>query len=401
MLTVDEARRILLDAIAPLEPVDVGLAEAVGRTLAQTVVADRDSPPTDRSAMDGFAVRTDDLPRAEMTLAIRGEIRAGQAAAGIALDPGGAIRIFTGAVVPPGADAVVMVELTAEDAAAGTVRIDERPDPGQNIRKQGEDRRAGETVVPGGTVLRPAEIAALAAVGRARVSVHRPPRVAVISTGDEVVAVDASPEPHQVRNSNAHALAAHLAVLGLSPRYLGIAGDSAPLLDSMIREGLKQDVLILTGGVSVGAYDLVGAALARGGCEVLFHQVAMRPGKPILVARCGATLVLGLPGNPVSAFTGFHVFAAPALRRLMGDPAPVRPAIRATLLGALTRRPGRRTYALGRLEWRDGVPHVTPVSATSSGDVLALPRANAFIVAEGDAHALPAGSEADVEPWPA
>ena len=400
MLTVDEARRVLLDAVVPLAPADCDLAEALGRTLAENVVADRDAPPTDRSAMDGFAVRAADLPAPGRTLAVQGEIRAGQAAAGVDLAPGGAIRIFTGAVIPDGADAVIMVELTAEDAAAGTVRIDERPEPGQHIRRRGEDRRAGETVVVAGTVLRPAEIAALAAVGRARVAVVRAPRVAVISTGDEVVAVDAAAAPHQVRNSNAHALAAQLATLGVTPRYLGIAGDSAPLLDSLIREGLKQDVLVLTGGVSVGAYDLVGAALTRAGCEVLFHQVAMRPGKPVLVARCGATLVLGLPGNPVSAFTGFHVFVAPAIRKLMGDPAPVRRPIRATLSAPLTRRPGRRTYALGRLDWRDGRPVVTPVLATSSGDVLALPRANAFIVAEGDPHALPGGTEVDVEPWP-
>jgi molybdopterin molybdotransferase len=399
MLTVHEARRILLDVVAPLEPAEVDLVHALGHTLAETVVADRDAPPTDRSAMDGFAVRSADLSAPGRTLSVQGEIRAGQTAVGVALAPGSAIRIFTGAVIPAGADAVIMVELTEEDVAAGTVRIEEQPQPGQHIRRQGEDRRAGETVVLAGTVLRPAEIAALAAVGCARVAAVRAPRVAVISTGDEVVAVDAPVAPHQVRNSNAHALAAQLATLGVAARYLGIAGDSAPLLDSMIREGLKQDVLVLTGGVSAGAYDLVGAAITRAGCEVLFHHVAMRPGKPILVARCGATLVLGLAGNPVSAFTGFHVFVAPAIRRLMGDPIPVRPAIRATLSAALTRRPGRRTYALGLLEWRDGRPVVTPVSSTSSGDVLALPRANAFIVAEGDPHALPAGNEVDVEPW--
>ena len=244
-----------------------------------------------------------------------------------------------------------------------------------------------------------AEIAALAAVGRTRVNVVRPPRVAVMSTGDEVVEVDANPAPHQVRNSNAAMLLAQLQSMRVEARYLGIAGDECAALDAMIADGLTGDVVVLTGGVSVGEYDLVGAALIRAGCEVLFHNVAMRPGKPIVAAKRGGCIVLGLPGNPVSAFTGFHVFVAPALRKLLGDPQPVAAPLRATLLEPLRRRPGRLTYHLAHFRWRDGEPFVAPVASASSGDVLSLVRANAFIVSSGDPDAIPAGDEVDVVAW--
>jgi molybdopterin molybdotransferase len=254
-------------------------------------------------------------------------------------------------------------------------------------------------VIEAGQIVRAAEIAALAAVGRTRVTVVRPPRVAVMSTGDEVVEVESNPAPHQVRNSNARMLLAQIQAVGVDARYLGIARDDRGALDAMIADGLTGDVLILTGGVSVGEYDLVGAALIRARCEVLFHNVAMRPGKPIVAAKRGGCLVLGLPGNPVSAFTGFHVFVAPALRKLLGHPAPVAAPLRAMLVGPLRRRPGRLTYQLAHLRWHEGKPLVVPVTSASSGDVLSLVRGNAFIVVPGDAQPIPAGTEVDVVAW--
>jgi len=399
MLDVQAALTRLLDATQPLAPVEVDLAAALGLTLAERVVADRDSPPTDRSAMDGFAVRAADCAAAGRSLVVTGEVRAGQDPGATVVGPGEAVRIFTGGVIPGGADAVVMVELTEEDRVAGTVLVKERAETGQHIRRRGEDLRAGATVIEPGTIVRAAEIAALAAVGRTRVTVVRRPRVAVMSTGDEVVEVESQPLPHQVRNSNASMLLAQLRSMQVEARYLGIAGDQTAALDAMIADGLTGDVLILTGGVSVGEYDLVGATLLRAGCEVLFHNVAMRPGKPIVAAKRGACVVLGLPGNPVSAFTGFHVFVAPALRKLMGNPQPVAEPLRATLIAPLRVRPGRLTYQLAHLVWRDGKPVVSPVTSASSGDVLSLVRANAFIVAPGDAHAIPAGESVDVLAW--
>jgi len=399
MLQVADALKLLLDAVSPLSLIELPLHEVLGLTLADRIGADRDFPPTDRSAMDGFAVRAADCVEPGRSLVVTGEVRAGQDAGAVVVGAGEAVRIFTGGMVPGGADAVVMVEVTEEDRASATVLVRERPEPGQHIRRRGEDIRAGETVIERGTIVRPAEIAALAAVGRTRFKVVRPPRVAVMSTGDEVVESEAVPAPHQVRNSNARMLMAQVREVGAEARYLGISGDERAALDTMIADGLTGDVLILTGGVSVGEYDLVGAALIRAGCDVLFHTVSMRPGKPILAAKRGDCLVLGLPGNPISAFTGFQVFVKPALRKLMGDPQPVAATIRATLLNSLRRRPGRLTYHLAHVRWQDGRPFVTPVASASSGDVLSLVRANAFIIAAGDSQPLPAGADVDVLLW--
>jgi molybdopterin molybdotransferase len=399
MIDVKDALRRLLDEAARLAPRVVPLQDALGLTLAEPVVADRDFPPTDRSAMDGFAVRAVDCTSAGRALTVTGEVRAGQDAASAVVGAGEAVRIFTGGVIPQGADAVVMVEVTEENRADATVLVKERAEARQNIRRRGEDIRAGETVIPPGAIVRPAEIAALAAVGCTSVKVVRAPRVAVMSTGDEVVEAEATPAPHQIRDSNARMLLAQLGSMRVDARYLGIAGDETVALDALIAEGLTSDVLIVSGGVSVGEYDLVGAALGRAGCEVLFHRVSMRPGKPILVAKRGGCLVLGLPGNPVSAFTGFQVFVKPALRKLMGDPQPVAAVLRATLLNPLRRKPGRLTYHLGHLRWHEGKPLVAPVTSASSGDVLSLVRANAFIVAAGDPQPIPAGTEVDVFLW--
>ncbi len=399
MIDVRDALSRLLDAAASLPPVEMTLERALGRTLAETVEADRDFPPTDRSAMDGFAVRAGDAGTEGGTLRVVGEIRAGQDPRGIDVGAGEAARIFTGGVIPKGADAVVMVEATQEDARSGTVLVKEGAASGQHVRRRGEDLRAGEAVVRSGSVLRSAEMAAMAAVGRTRVRVVRPPSVAVLSTGDEVVESEVEPAPHQVRNSNARMLLAELASRRIEARYLGIAKDEPDALRTAIGRGLTGDLLILTGGVSVGAYDHVRDTLAAAGCEVLFQDVAMRPGKPIVAARRGSCLVLGLPGNPVSAFTGLQVFVLPAIRKMMGDPHPLVEPVHARLLAPLSRKPGRLTYHLALLTWRAGEPTVTPVASTSSGDVLSLARANAFIVTAADSAAIPAGAFVGVVPW--
>jgi molybdopterin molybdotransferase len=399
MLEVQEALARLLQAVTPLPPATVPLHEALGWALAERVVADRDVPPTDRSAMDGFAVRAADCSAPGSTLGVIGELRAGEDPASIVVGAGEAARVFTGSVIPRGADAVVMVEQTREDRPGRTVLVKAPPEPGQHVRRRGEDVRAGDAVVEPGAIVRPAEIAGLAAVGRTRVSVVRAPRAAVISTGDEIVEVGRVPAPHQVRNANAAMLLARFHAMRIDARYLGIAGDEREALDALIAEGLSADLLVLSGGVSVGDYDLVESALIRAGCERLFHNVAMRPGKPIVAARRGGCLVLGLPGNPVSAFTCFEVFARPALRKLMGHPQPVAGLIRATLVDRVVRRPGRLTYHLALLSFPDGRPSVAPVKSASSGDVHALVHANAFVVAPGSSDALPAGTEVDVLSW--
>jgi molybdopterin molybdotransferase len=349
--------------------------------------------------MDGFAVRTSDVSGERAMLRVIGELPAGRPAEGVRVGAGEAVRIFTGGVMPEGADAVVMVEVTEESADRSTVVVLERPTPGQHVRRRGEDLMSGSTVLAAGARIDAAAAAALSAVGATRVRVIRPPRVAVVSTGTEIVDADDAPARHQVRNSNARMLVAALHAMRLVPEDLGIVVDEPSRLDEAFARALAADVLLISGGVSVGDYDFVHDALRRAGCEVLFHRVAMRPGKPILAARTRSCLVLGLPGNPVSAFTSFQVFAVPALRRLMGDPDPVAPRLRATLLDGFRGRPGRESYQLARLTWRDGRPLVTPVRSASSGDVLALPRANAFIVVPADAPVLEAGVEAEVMTW--
>lgn len=392
MIEVDEAKRLLATEVRVLGTEELDLALTSGRVLAEEVVADRDFPVTDRSAMDGFAVRAEDAAWPGGILTVAGEIRAGQPVGAIRVGPREAIRIFTGAIVPPGADTVVMVELTEEDRSARRVRILERPRAGQNVRLLGEDVRCGARILEPGRPIHAAEMAALTAVGKKRVRVFRTPVVRILSTGDEVVEVDCLPKAHQVRNSNARGLLAQLLELGLEGAYLGVAADTAEDIDRALKAAISAEVLLITGGVSVGEYDLVGPALRRAGIRMLFQNVAMRPGKPILVGRCGGCIVAGLPGNPVSTFTGFAVLLAPMLRRMMGYVHHENPEIQVTLSERLHRKPGRTTYHLGRVEVEGGRLTARPVRTTSSGDVVSMSRANAFLVTPGGAHAVEAGT---------
>jgi molybdopterin molybdotransferase len=346
--------------------------------------------------MDGYAVDTGDLPEPGGVLRVVGEMRAGRSPGDLRMGGGDTCRIFTGAVLPPGADAVVMVERTQEDGAAGTVRVDIRPEPGQHVRKQGSDLRAGETVLEPGVAIDPPEIAALASVGQTRLAVFERPTVHVLATGDEIVEPDRTPREHQVRNSNAPTVLAQLRELGLSGHDLGVSGDSAEDLDRRIERGLAGQMLIVTGGVSVGRYDLVEERLRRAGMRLLFHGVRIKPGKPILAGRRGSCLVLGLPGNPVSTYVGFALFAAPALRRMLGHRRFENVRMNALLGGRLRCKPGRLTFHLARISVERGRPVARPVSTTGSGDVLALARANGLVVTEPDADELPGGSEVEV-----
>jgi len=390
MISVDEAVRLLDAALTPLGRETVALKPALGRVLAADVVADRDFPPTDRSAMDGFAVRSADLP-SPGTLRVIGEVRAGAGAADIEVGPGEACRVFTGAVIPAGADAVVMVERTEEDRESGIVRIDDTPTAGRHIRGAAQDLRRGDPVLSSGQEIRPAEIAALASVGLVEVPVYRRPRVAVLSTGDEVVPAHTTPAPHQVRNSNAPMLMALVEQAGFEAADLGNAPDRRSLLRQKLALGLEADLLLVTGGVSVGDYDLVDEELASAGVETLFHGVAMKPGKPILAGRRAGRLVLGLPGNPLSAFVGFKIFAEPALRRFSGMSVAWKQPVTVRLDEPIRHRPGRRTYHLAHVEDRGEGWVAVPVRSTGSGDVLSLSRANAIVITASQAGDVAAG----------
>jgi len=380
MIHPDEALRRLTDAVSPAQTVEVSLDACYRLVLAQSVAADRDFPPTDRSAMDGFAVRAEDAGDEGAVLSITGEVPAGRPADGVSVGPKEAVRIFTGAVLPPGADSVVMVEDTETDTTAGTVKVGRRVRPGQHVRLRASDLREGETILEPGVPIQAAEMAALTSVGATRIRIHRPPTVGVLSTGDEIIEPDGTPEPHQVRNSNAGTLLAQLRDIGLWGVYLGNAGDSTSELANRLEQGLRGDVLLISGGVSVGEYDLVGRALEQAGVDLLFHNVAVKPGKPILAGRREGCLVIGLPGNPVSVLTGFAVFVAPALRKMMGYRRWQNCDVRVTLDRPLSCRPGRTTYHLARITWNDGRYEGHRVSTTGSGDVLSMARANGFLV---------------------
>jgi molybdopterin molybdotransferase len=396
-ISIDEALRILLAAVEPIDTERIDLAGAAGRVLAEDVRADRDFPPADLSAMDGYAVRSADASRPGAVLRVLGEARAG-GAPGIVVAPGTASRIMTGAVLPAGADAVVMVERTTE--RGDSVELHDVAAPGQNVRARGVEAVRGSVAVRGGARIRAAEIAALAAVGSARPLVYRRPAVSVVATGDEIVpAATAHLADHQIRNSNAPAVCALLGAMGAQVSDLGTVADDRAALDERLAAGLEGELLLVTGGVSVGTHDLVADGLTRAGAERLFHGVSMKPGKPVLAVRRGRCLAVGLPGNPVSACTVFAVLVAPALRRLMGLSRWDNVYLRATLDEPLAARSGRATYHLARLEAADGVLHARPIDSRGSGDVLSLVRADGWLVTPAAGGDFAAGTELPALPW--
>jgi molybdopterin molybdotransferase len=309
------------------------------------------------------------------------------------------VRVFTGAVVPPGADAVVMVERTREDAAAGTVTLDVAVRAGEHVRPRGQDLKRGASVLEPGARIDAAEIAALAAVGCTAPTVYRRPRVRVVSTGDELVEPGERPAAHQVRNSNGPMLLACLAELGIEGELLGNAPDEPRALAKLLRRASDGDALLISGGVSVGRYDLVRGALEDAGMRTLFHGVAMKPGKPVLAGLRDGCLVLGLPGNPVSSLAGFALLAAPALRRMMGYRRPDNVTLNARLERAIRTRPGRKTFHLARVESVAGELSACRAASTGSGDVLSMSRANGWIVSETDEGELAAGDRVPVMLW--
>ena len=368
--------------------------------LAEPVCADRDLPPADRSAMDGFAVRAADLENTPVTLHVMGEIAAGSAAAPV-VTPGTCARIFTGANVPPGADAVVMIESTREEVP-GQVTFVSAERPGANILRRGENARQGSELVPAGHVLGAVHIGVCAAAGRTEVRVVRKPRVAIITTGRELLDPGTAAEAHQERDSNGPMLTAALCAGGFSVVFARRVSDDAVAIVDCLRDALATaDAVVLSGGVSVGAYDFVPAAVTAVGARTLVHGVAMKPGKPFLFALAPKQQpIFGLPGNPLSAATGLHEFVLPALRRVAGWPeSECRPLVRARLREAVANKPGRQRYVLATLAWSPTGAEVQAVPSQSSADLAAGARADGAIVVPADAHELDAGTLVDFRPW--
>jgi molybdopterin molybdotransferase len=375
----------------PAEQVD--LADALGRVLAQEVLADTDLPAFDRSAMDGYALHVEDLPRAPVALPVSGELRAGQWPAG-PLRAGEAVRIMTGAPVPEGAGAVVPVEQTRllED---GRVEICARPSAGSHVALRGSEVRAGARVLASGRLLDAAALGVLAAAGCVRPRVSRRPSVAVLVTGDEVVDAARAPAPGQVRNSNGPAIAAAARLAGAEVHQLGVVADRREVLEAALARGFGADVLLASGGVSMGEYDLVEPALLAAGARFFFTQVAIKPGAPLVFGRRGETLIFGLPGNPVSAQVTFELFVRPCLLRLQGASAVLRRRVTATLAAPLHNRSGRTSHLPVRLRAHEGRLLADPVRSAGSADLVAHAQANALAVLEPSRSQAAAGERVE------
>ena len=399
-LQVREAQEIVLEAACPLPPETVAVADGLGRILTESVGSDRTLPPADCSAMDGYAVRAEDLegsgPDRPRELPVVFEVAAGGQAER-ALARGEAARIFTGAALPPGSDTVVRQEDTERDGER--VRMLVAPRPGDHVRCAGEDVRAGDAVLARGVRLRAAHLGMLAALGRSVVAVRQRPRVALLSGGDELVEPDRPVTGGRIVSSNSYSLAAQCRELGADPLYLGIARDRPEEIERHLRGGLRCDVLVSSAGVSVGDRDFVREVLEKLGCRMVFWGVEMKPGFPLAFGRFeDGPLVFGLPGNPVSAMVTFEEFVRPAILKLAGHTKVFRPRLRARLSEALSKSAGRTHFVRVHLERdEDGEVYATPASNQSSGVLGSMTRSDGLLLFPAEATELRAGAAATVQ----
>jgi molybdopterin molybdotransferase len=427
MISYSQARHIIIEQlgrkIAAASPLaeGVALASAHGRILAGEVAGDRDYPPFDRSTRDGYAVRAADVRTVESRETVSfggvssqagtreggglkcvGEIKAGDTPPPMP-GAGECLQIMTGAAVPAGADAVVMIEFTKRDG--DLVRFTRGVHAGQNIVRRGSEARAGQVVLQAGTRMGYAEMALAAQVGAAELQCVARPRVAILSTGDEMVTVDETPGPFQIRNSNAVSLAAQVRLAGGDPVMIGIAPDREAELREKISEGLRSDILVLSGGVSMGIYDLVEKVLREIKAEFFFDAVAIRPGKPAVFAMCEGKPVFGLPGNPLSTMVTFELFVALAIDMYGGAPPRALPFVQAVLAEDLNEKPGMTHFLPACVEFTDGIGHpnndlagkvevgrVRALRWQGSGDIAAMAKANCFLVVAPEITHLPAGA---------
>jgi molybdopterin molybdotransferase len=396
MLAFEQARQEVISQISKLNraPATVNLSvwDAAAYVLAQDLIADRNYPPFDRATRDGYAVRASEST-AGATLACIGEIKAGDASTQ-PLEKGTCIQIMTGAPVPPEADAVVMIEYSSRDKEL--VRFQHSAAKGQNIVAAGSETAKDQTLLHAGTRLGYAELSLAAQIGAIHLRCAKKPRVAILSTGDEIVPIDASPGPFQIRNSNSVSLAAQVRDAGGEPVILGNASDRIESLGDKIQQGLQEDILVLSGGVSMGKYDLVEDVLKSLGATFYFDAVAIRPGKPAVFAMCNEKPVFGLPGNPISTMVTFELFVVPAIDLLSGAPARTLSFLKATLAEAMKEKPGMTHFLPARVQFDSGEAQVKPLAWQGSGDTVTMAKANCFLVVGADIQTLAAGENVNV-----
>ncbi|MBN1320879.1 MAG: molybdopterin molybdotransferase MoeA [Thermoleophilia bacterium] len=396
LISIDDARARVLGEAFPLPVERLPLAEVLGRVLGEEIVASHSVPPFDNAGMDGFAVRAADIVDATadtpVWLQVLETIPAGHVGTQT-LRPEQAAKIMTGAPIPEGADVVVQSEVTEE--VDGRVSVLEPAKRGKNIRRAGEDVAAGDRVLGPGSALGPAEIGLIASLGYPTVQVYQCPRVAILSTGSELVEVDRPLGPGQIRNSNSYSLRALCQQMGIEPTMLGIVPDDYEATKELVRKGLDYDVLLTTGGVSVGQFDFIKDIQDDLGVQRKLWGVAMKPGKPLAFGVRDRTLVFGLPGNPVSAMVSFELFVRPTLLRLMGHPKTTRPLYQAVMSEDASNSDGR-VYVVRVRAWReDDTWHVSATGAQGSGILRSMVGANGLVFIPGGPRGVKAGERVD------
>ena len=394
MISVAEAIQIVRQQAGVLRPEHVELQDALGRVLAHDIVADSDLPPFNRAQMDGYAVRAEDTRPAPVRLRIAGESAAGRGWHE-QLEEGHAVRIMTGAPVPNGADSVQQVELTHELKDGTVVELLESVELGKSIVQRGSEIKAGETVLSAGTTINAAMMAVLAAFGYAKVEVFRKPRVGVLATGSELVSVDQKPGQDQIRDSNNYSIGAYAELAGSVVEQLPLTGDESSLLQQQIRDAAARcDVIVTSGGVSMGVYDVTKSALKELDAEIFFERVALRPGKPTVFARLpNGTLVFGLPGNPVSVSVTFNLFARAALFAMQGATEPALKHETAALARSVKGTTERESYLPAQLTTNDdGELIAFPLKWGGSSDFVAFAVATALVIVPANVQLLEAGS---------
>ena len=381
LIKVDEAREIILGKIEVQGTEKISINDSLGRILAEDIVARRNNPPMDNSAMDGYALIAADIesatPENPVKLDVIEDLAAGYNPE-TTVKPGQAIRIMTGAPIPEGSDAVIMQEDTERNG--NSVLVKDRADVRENIRDAGEDVREGETVIHKGADIRPSHIGMMAVVGRSTVFVGRRPRVAILSTGDEIKDLDEPISGPCIYNSNGYMLSAQIKSAGGVPSYLGIARDDEKDLMEKFKWALQCDMVVSSGGVSVGDYDLVKASLKKMGQEMLFWKVAMKPGKPLAFGRIDDIPIFGLPGNPVSSFVSFEQFVRPSIRKMMGATQLTHRTVQAKLTRTIHKKAGRLHFLSANVQWENGACTVSPAQEQGSGILKSAVNANGLLI---------------------